>query len=132
MLGRRHATQLEERLTRSQEQLQQQQQEAAAAQSADAAVRIAALEADLAESKAAALKLEQELTSHQYKVEVSMALWTCSAGHAIWLPTGAEHELEEPVWWSARMRSSMVCALQQPLQQVFLLTTLAMQLCMLR
>jgi hypothetical protein len=74
---RRHAAQLEDRLLRSQEQQQQQQQQPGAAAEegmpSDAAVaKIAALQSELAASQAALLKLEQELTSQQYKVEVRL------------------------------------------------------------
>ncbi|WIA35571.1 hypothetical protein OEZ86_003994 [Tetradesmus obliquus] len=76
---KRHAAQLEDRLLSSQEQQQQQQarQPGAAAEEgmpSDAvAAKIAALQSELAASQAALLKLEQELTSHQYKVEVGSA-----------------------------------------------------------
>ncbi|WIA15369.1 hypothetical protein OEZ85_002033 [Tetradesmus obliquus] len=77
---KRHAAQLEDRLLSSQEQQQQQQQArqpGAAAEEgmpSDAvAAKIAALQSELAASQAALLKLEQELTSHQYKVEVGSA-----------------------------------------------------------
>jgi hypothetical protein len=62
---------LEDRLLRSQEQ---QQQPGTAADegmpSEAAAAKISALQSELAASQAALLKLEQELTSQQYKVEV--------------------------------------------------------------
>jgi hypothetical protein len=73
---RRHATQLEDRLLRSQEQQQQADQSRAAAEegmpTAAAAAKIAALQSELAASQAALLKLEQELTSQQYRVEVRL------------------------------------------------------------
>jgi hypothetical protein len=71
---RRHVTQLEDRLLRSQEQQQQAGQPGAVADEGmpteAAAAKIAALQSELAASQAALLKLEQELTSQQYKVEV--------------------------------------------------------------